>query len=77
LPEKGHYSQRGRKLIEFVPNGEKATVAGDIKDYPNLFVIRSVTKFYGMPGIRFGYAIAAKNLIDTLETVRQPWSINS
>jgi threonine-phosphate decarboxylase len=30
-----------------------------------------------MPGIRFGYGIAAESLIDTLQTVRQPWSINS
>ena len=49
---------------------------GMVKDYENLFVIRSVTKFYGMAGIRFGYAVAAGNLIDKLETVRQPWSIN-
>ena len=47
-----------------------------VKDYENLFVIRSVTKFYGMAGIRFGYAIAAGNLIDKLETMRLPWSIN-
>jgi threonine-phosphate decarboxylase len=47
-----------------------------VKDYENLFVIRSVTKFYGMAGIRFGYAIAAGTLIDKLQTTRLPWSIN-
>jgi threonine-phosphate decarboxylase len=62
--------------IEFTDKGEDATLAGDAKTYENLFVIRSVTKFYGMPGIRFGYAIASESLIDTLQTVRQPWSIN-
>jgi len=62
--------------IEFDDKGDKATLAGDTKTYENLFVIRSVTKFYGMPGIRFGYAIASESLIDTLQTVRQPWSIN-
>jgi threonine-phosphate decarboxylase len=30
-----------------------------------------------MPGIRFGYGIAANSLIETLETTRQPWSINT
>ena len=45
--------------IEFAEEGDKNTVAGMVKDYENLFVIRSVTKFYGMAGIRFGYAIAA------------------
>ena len=62
--------------IEFAEKGEETTVTGMTKEYENLFVIRSVTKFYGMPGIRFGYGIAAGNLIDKLETVRQPWSIN-
>lgn len=62
--------------IEFAEKGEETTLAGMVKDYENLFVIRSVTKFYGMAGIRFGYAIAAGNLIDKLETIRQPWSIN-
>jgi threonine-phosphate decarboxylase len=63
--------------IEFTGKDDKATMAGYVKKYKNLFVIRSVTKFYGMPGIRFGYGIATESLIDTLETVRQPWSINS
>jgi threonine-phosphate decarboxylase len=62
--------------IEFTDESLNNTVAGMVKDYENLFVIRSVTKFYGMAGIRFGYAIAAGNLIDKLETMRQPWSIN-
>jgi threonine-phosphate decarboxylase len=62
--------------IEFADKGEDTTLIGVVKDYENLFVIRSVTKFYGMPGIRFGYGIAAGNLIDKLETMRLPWSIN-
>jgi threonine-phosphate decarboxylase len=63
--------------IEFAEQGQDTTLAGMVKEYENLFVIRSVTKFYGMPGIRLGYGIAARNLIDKLETVRLPWSINS
>jgi len=63
--------------IEFAEKGQDTTMAGYVKKYENLFVIRSVTKFFGMPGIRFGYGIATESLIDTLQTVRQPWSINS
>jgi threonine-phosphate decarboxylase len=63
--------------IEFAEKGQDTTMAGYVKQYENLFVIRSVTKFYGMPGIRFGYGIATESLIETLQTVRQPWSINS
>jgi threonine-phosphate decarboxylase len=62
--------------IEFADKSLDNTLAGEVKNYENLFVIRSVTKFYGMAGIRFGYAVAAGTLLDRLETVRQPWSIN-
>jgi threonine-phosphate decarboxylase len=62
--------------IEFDDKSLDNTLAGYVKDYENLFVIRSVTKFYGMAGIRFGYAVAAGTLIDKLETMRLPWSIN-
>ena len=62
--------------IEFADKSLDNTLAGMVKDYENLFVIRSVTKFYGMAGIRFGYAIAAGTLIDKLQTTRLPWSIN-
>ena len=63
--------------IEFDDKSLDNTLAGMVKDYENLFVIRSVTKFYGMAGIRFGYAVAAGTLIDKLQTMRLPWSINA
>src|SRR3990172_9168127 len=63
--------------IEFSDKCNETTMAGYVRKYENLFVIRSVTKFYGMPGIRFGYGIAAESLIEQLQTVRQPWSINT
>jgi threonine-phosphate decarboxylase len=62
--------------IEFSNQSLDNTLAGMVKDYENLFVIRSVTKFYGMAGVRFGYALATRNLIDKLEAIRLPWSIN-
>ena len=63
--------------IEFAEKGKDATVASYVKECPNLFVIRSLTKFYALPGLRFGYAIADQDFIGALQDVRQPWSINS
>lgn len=63
--------------IEFTGKAKDTTIASYVKNYENLFVIRSVTKFYGMPGIRLGYGIANEGLIDMLQIDRQPWSINS
>ena len=37
--------------IEFAEKGEDTTLAGNVKEFSNLFVIRSVTKFYGMAGL--------------------------
>ena len=75
--KKGVIVSVDENYIEFAEKGQDTTMAGYVKKCENLFVIRSVTKFYGMPGIRFGYGIATESLIDTLQTVRQPWSINS
>jgi threonine-phosphate decarboxylase len=75
--KKGVIVSVDENYIEFAKKGQDTTMVGYVKKYENLFVIRSVTKFYGMPGIRFGYGIATGSLIDTLQTVRQPWSINS
>lgn len=63
--------------IEFADQGQETTLAGMVKNYSNLFVIRSVTKFYGMAGIRLGYGIAAPDIVAKLENVKVPWSINS
>jgi threonine-phosphate decarboxylase len=62
--------------IEFTNKINKFTLAGYVSKYENLFVIRSVTKFFGMPGLRFGYGVSNQDTIEELETVRQPWSIN-
>jgi threonine-phosphate decarboxylase len=40
-------------------------------------VLRSMTKFYGIPGLRLGYAMAAPPLIDKLSAMGGPWSVNT
>jgi threonine-phosphate decarboxylase len=75
--KKGVILSVDENYIEFTGKAQDTTMAGYVKNYENLFVIRSVTKFYGMPGIRLGYGIAAEELVDMLQVDRQPWSINS
>jgi len=40
-------------------------------------VLRSMTKFYGIPGLRLGYAMAAPELIGRLSGIGGPWSVNT
>jgi threonine-phosphate decarboxylase len=48
----------------------------DTRD-PAVFVCRSLTKCFAVPGIRFGYAFGDPDLIRRVETIRPPWSVNS
>jgi threonine-phosphate decarboxylase len=75
--KKGVILSVDENYIEFTGKADDTTMAIYVEKYENLFVIRSVTKFYGMPGIRLGYGIAAERLVEKLEVDRQPWSINS
>jgi histidinol-phosphate aminotransferase len=43
----------------------------------NLIVLRSLTKAYGLAGLRLGYAISDSEIIRVLTRVRPPWSVNA
>jgi len=47
-----------------------------LKDYPNLFVLRSFTKIYGLTGLRVGYGIASEKIIEVLLRAKIPWNVN-
>jgi len=44
-------------------------------EYPNLVVIRTLSKAFALPAIRVGYGVAARSTIERLERVRPPGSI--
>ncbi|MEY3997056.1 MAG: hypothetical protein RL344_1399 [Pseudomonadota bacterium] len=48
-----------------------------VKQYPNLVVSRTLSKAYGLAGIRVGYAIAQAAITDVLNRIRQPFNVNS
>ena len=48
----------------------------DIRDYPNLIVVRSFSKTYGLAGLRVGYAIANSGVIPTLNQIRDVYNVN-
>lgn len=46
-------------------------------DAPNLLLMRTFSKIFGLAGLRLGYGIAQPELIAALEKIRQPFNINS
>jgi threonine-phosphate decarboxylase len=70
---------RGRILCADEAFIELSDPAQSIVDCHNgdLFVIRSLTKSFAVPGIRFGYGFGDPDLIARMESVRPPWSVNA
>jgi len=46
-------------------------------DKPNLLLMRTFSKIYGLAGLRIGYGIGHPDFIAALEKIRQPFNINS
>jgi len=40
-------------------------------------LLRSMTKDYGLPGLRLGYALAGQEIIECLRRVSPPWNVNA
>jgi threonine-phosphate decarboxylase len=43
----------------------------------NGIVLRSMTKFFGIPGLRLGYALSSSALAEGLDAMGGPWSVNT
>jgi histidinol-phosphate aminotransferase len=48
-----------------------------LKDFPNLVVLRTYSKCYGLAGLRVGYAIGSADFRAAVDAVRQPFSVNA
>jgi threonine-phosphate decarboxylase len=63
-------------FLEFVENEQALSMISKIKKYPNLFVLRSFTKIFGLTGLRVGYGIASEEIINALLCAKIPWNVN-
>ncbi len=70
--------QKGGLLVvdeAFIETGYAESVA-DATTSDNLVVLRSFGKFYGMAGIRLGFAIARPDIAESLESRLGPWAVS-
>jgi threonine-phosphate decarboxylase len=56
---------------------EEASAKHFIVGQSNCIVLRSMTKFFGIPGLRLGYSISNNSLAEQLDTRCVPWSVNT
>ena len=78
--EKGHKLIVDESFVDFADGKRRFTLLDDkfISENPNVIVIKSISKSYGVPGIRLGLlASSDKALIKALRDDMQIWNINS
>ncbi|MED3660501.1 aminotransferase class I/II-fold pyridoxal phosphate-dependent enzyme [Ureibacillus terrenus] len=55
---------------------ESESVIPLVEQYPRLTVMRSMTKMYGIAGIRLGYLVGRKELVEELQRRLPHWHVN-
>jgi L-threonine-O-3-phosphate decarboxylase len=64
-------------FMDFLPPGQDQSLIEFVQEHPNLVVVRSLTKFYSLPGLRLGYAIAHPERLKRWQQWRDPWAVNA
>jgi threonine-phosphate decarboxylase len=70
----GAYLLLDEAFIDFV---EEASFKSFLGRFPRMMILRSFTKFFGIPGMRLGFLLGAPELITRLAAAQEPWSVNT
>jgi histidinol-phosphate/aromatic aminotransferase/cobyric acid decarboxylase-like protein/choline kinase len=64
-------------FIEFSRAGRTASVEGEVENYPNLVVIKSMSKVFGIPGLRIGYLLTGdRRFAGAVRAALPIWNMN-
>lgn len=65
-------------FMDFVDEFDKETMLPYIKDYKHLYIIKALTKFFALPGLRIGYGLTSNTtLLEEVKGGKEPWTVNS
>jgi len=64
-------------FMDFLPPQQQESLISLLPEYPNLVILRSLTKFYSLPGLRLGYVLAHPDRLLQWQKWRDPWSVNN
>jgi histidinol-phosphate aminotransferase len=63
--------------IEFQTNDDPDASLNLLADFPNLVLLRTFSKVYGLAGLRVGLALGSAKFRAAIDAVRQPFSVNA
>lgn len=61
-------------FMDFLP---EHSVIKKVKNNPYLIVLRSMTKFYALSGLRLGYGVFPSGIAKTIREYKEPWTVNT
>ena len=64
-------------FMDFLPPETGESLIAAVAEFPNLVILRSLTKFYSLPGLRLGCAIAHPDILRRWQLQRDPWPVNA
>ena len=63
-------------FMDFLPPDQRESLVDQVRTHSNLVILCSLTKFYSLPGLRLGYAIAHPDRLQRWRQWRDPWPVN-
>ena len=60
----------------FIDFSGHESLAEEVEKHKNLFILHSMTKFFALAGLRVGYGVGSKNLINKLSSAKLEWNVN-
>lgn len=63
--------------FEYVEEADYPDSLAYLGKYSNLMVLRTFSKIFGLSGLRVGYGVARKEVVEMINRIRQPFNVNS
>ena len=61
----------------YINYAKQKTFINELTEYPNLIVMQTLSKAWGLAGLRLGMAFASKPIIDLMNKVKYPYNVNT
>ncbi len=61
----------------YIDFAENKSLLNELNNHPNLVILRTFSKAWGLAGIRLGVAYASRSIIEVFNKIKPPYNINS